>query len=246
MGAVYGILGEGDPGELGAIGARLAHRGPESAEWSPAEGVWFGVRGTASAVARQREGPAVFDGSIDNRRELTRALGRAPESAEPARDGLLAAELWQASGEEGLARIAGQFAIAAWDPQGRRVVLARDRVGYAPLYFAVDGERLIFASEYKALLAVASIPAVANRAALQAIHNTKWVLPGVTCLQGVHPVAPGTLVEVREGSAGSRRFWDIPARAAERDEAGHAARLRRASSRPCGCRRSPTSGSESR
>jgi asparagine synthase (glutamine-hydrolysing) len=225
VGAVYGILGAADRGELRAVGARLEHRGAESAEWSPAEGVWFGARGSAAAMARQREGAVVFDGAIDNRGDLARSLGRAT-SPEPARDGTLAGELWDALGDEGLARIAGQFAFALWDARNRRVVLGRDRVGYAPLYFALDGERLVFASEYKALLALPSIPAVANRSALQAIHNTKWVLPGFTCLQGVHPVAPGTLTEVREGRPATRRFWDIPVRAADRDEAGHAARLR--------------------
>ena len=226
MGAVYGILGGADRAELRAIGSRLEHRGAESAEWSPAEGVWLGVRGSAAAIARQRDGAAVFDGSIDNRGELARRLGRAAERAEPSADGVLVAEVWDALGEEGLAGMAGQFAFALWDAGNRRVLLARDRVGYAPLYFALDGERLIFASEYKALLAMSSIPARANRAALQAIHNTKWVLPGFTCLQGVHPVAPGTLMEVREGRPVSRRFWDIPVRTADRDEAGHAARLR--------------------
>ena len=226
MGAVYGILGGADRDELRSIGARLEHRGPEAAEWSPAEGVWLGVRGSAGAVARQREGAVAFDGAIDNRGELARRLGRTAERVEPAGDGVLAAELWEALGDEGLASFAGQFAFALWDGRNRRVVLARDRVGYAPLYFALDGERLLFASEYKALLAIPSVPAVANRAALQAIHNTKWVLPGFTCLQGVHPVAPGTLLEVRGGRPSSRRFWDIPVRAADRDEAGHAARLR--------------------
>ena len=226
MGALYGILGGADRGELSAIGARLEHRGARSAEWSPADGVWLGIRGAAAAVGHQRDGAVAFDGSIDNRRELARALGRSAETAEPARDGVLVGELWESLAEESLARIAGQFALALWDGAQRRVILARDRVGYAPLYFALDGDRLIFASEYKALLAIPSIPAVANRAALQAIHNTKWVLPGFTCLQDVHPVAPGTLVDVRDGRAGSRRFWDIPVRAAERNEAGHAARLR--------------------
>ena len=226
MGAVYGILGGADRAELRAIGSRLEHRGAESAEWSPAEGVWLGVRGSAAAVTRQRGGAAVFDGSIDNRGELARRLGRASERAEPPADGVLVAEVWEALGEEGLAGMAGQFAVALWDARNRRVVLARDRVGYAPLYFALDGERLIFASEYKALLAISAIPARANRAALQAIHNTKWVLPGFTCLEGVHPVAPGTLMEVSEGRPVSRRFWDIPVRTADRDEAGHAARLR--------------------
>ena len=75
MGAVYGILGGADRGELRAIGARLEHRGAESAEWSPAEGVWLGVRGSVAVVGRQRDGAVVFDGSIDNRRELGRRPG---------------------------------------------------------------------------------------------------------------------------------------------------------------------------
>ena len=226
MGAVYGILGGADGGELPAMSARLEHRGPESADWSPASGLRLGVRGSSAAVSRQRNGVIVFDGAIDNRGELARSLGHAPGSADPSGDAALAVALWEAYGDEGVGRIAGQFAFALWDARARRLVLARDRVGYAPLYFAQAGERLIFASEYKALLAVPAIPARANRAALQAIHNTKWVLPGVTCLQGIHPVAPGTAMEVREGGGASRRYWDIPVRAADRDEAGHAARLR--------------------
>ena len=110
MGAVYGILGGGERHEIRAIGARLGHRGPESAEWSPVDGVWLGVRGSATAVGRQRESALVFDGSIDNRRELGRALGRASDEGEPARDGVLAGELWDARGDEGLARRCGERA----------------------------------------------------------------------------------------------------------------------------------------
>ena len=226
MGAVYGILGGAAPGELQAMSARLEHRGVESAEWSPASGLWLGVRGSRAAVQGQLDGPLAFDGAIDNREELARRLGHRPDRTEPAGDGALAGELWAVFGEEGLAQLAGQFALALWDAPGRRLVLARDRVGYAPLYFAVAGERLVFASEYKALLTLDAIPARANRAALQTIHNTKWVRPGVTCLEGIHPVAPGTWVEVQDGRVASRRYWDIPVRAADLDDAGHAARLR--------------------
>ena len=226
MGAVYGILGGAALGELQAMSARLGHRGAESAEWSPASGLWLGVRGSGAAVQGQLDGPLVFDGAIDNREELAQRLGHRPDRTEPAGDGALAGELWAAYGEEGLAAIAGQFAIALWDAPGRRLVLARDRVGYAPLYFAVAGERLVFASEYKALLALDAVPARPNRAALQTIHNTKWVRPGVTCLEGIHPVAPGTWIEVQGDRVASRRYWDIPVRAADLDEAGHAARLR--------------------
>ncbi|MGH7579956.1 MAG: asparagine synthetase B family protein [Gemmatimonadales bacterium] len=226
MGAVYGILGGAGSGELKAMSARLEHRGAESAEWSPASELALGVRGPRALVDAQRGGTLAFDGAIDNREELAARLGYRPGGAEPAGDAALAAELWARLGEEGLARIAGQFALALWDAPGRRLILARDRVGYAPLYFAVAGERLVFASEYKALLALDIIPARPNRAALQTIHNTKWVRPGVTCLDGIHPVAPGAWIEVQSDHAASRRYWDIPVRAADLDEAGHAARLR--------------------
>ena len=226
MGAVYGILGGATQEELSAMSGRLAHRGPASAEWSPAPNLQLGVRGSPGAVSAQREGLLAFDGAIDNRDALARRLGHSGERGDPTGDGPLAAELWASLGEDGLALIAGQFALALWDPAGQRLVLARDRIGYAPLYFAMARERLLFASEYKALLALDVVPARPNRAALQTIQNTKWVRPGVTCLEGIHPVAPGAWIEVVEGRAASRRYWDIPVRAAELDEAGHASRLR--------------------
>ena len=226
MGAVYGILGGAEPGEMQAMSARLAHRGAESAEWSPVSGVSLGVRGSGPAVAAQSSGAVAFDGAIDNRSELTLALGRSGDNAEPTRDGPLAADLWGAFGEEGLARIAGQFALVLWDTQARRLVLARDRVGYAPLYIALVGERLLFASEYKALLAIAGVPARPNRAAIQTIQNTKWVRPGVTCIEGIHPVAPGSWIEVEGGRMATRRYWDIPVQSAAVNDSQHAARLR--------------------
>jgi asparagine synthase (glutamine-hydrolysing) len=226
LGAVYGILGGAGSGELQAMSARLGHRGAESAEWSPASGVWLGIRGSRAAVVGQRDGALAFDGAIDNREELARRLGHRLDRVDPTSDGALAGELWAVLGEEGLAQIAGQFALALWDAPGRRLVLARDRVGYAPLYFALAGERLVFASEYKALLALDAIPARPNRGALQTIHNTKWVRPGVTCVEGIHPVAPGAWIEVQDGRVASRRYWDIPVRVADLDDVGHAARLR--------------------
>jgi asparagine synthase (glutamine-hydrolysing) len=223
---VYGIYGPADLSELRAMSARLAHRGGESAEWSPMGELSLGARAPKTAAERQAGGPIAFDGAIDNRGELAKRLGRRHDRVEPAEDAELAMQLWRKFGAEGLALIAGQFALALWDAPGRRLVLARDRVGYAPLYFAVTGERIVFASEYKALLTVNSIPARPERTALQTIHNTKWVRPGVTCLEGIYPVAPGSWLEIQDHRLSSQRYWDIPVRAAERDDAGHASRLR--------------------
>jgi asparagine synthase (glutamine-hydrolysing) len=227
MGAVYGIVGDADPAELEAVGRRLAHRGEVTAHWSPAATIHLGMSGSPTAVETVRDGVIAFDGAIDNRAELARLLKRQPEERLSATgDALLVLELYSALGEEGFQEIAGQFAFALWDGPSRRLLLARDRIGYAPLYFTTDRGRFVFASEYKALLAIAGVPARPNRDAIQAIHSTKWVQPGATCLDGIYPVAPGTWLSVEHPRIQTARFWNIPIQVLPRDEAGHAAGLR--------------------
>jgi asparagine synthase (glutamine-hydrolysing) len=227
MGAVYGMLGEGGLGEVRAMGERLSHRGPHAQAWSIAPRVHLGVRGSSQTIVAQAEGVLVFDGAIDNRAALARRLKRPrPDDLASPDDAALLLELLCSLGPDGLAHVAGQFALAFWHAPTRRLMLARDRIGYAPLYFTLDGHRFLFASEYKALLAIASVPARPNRDALQTIQSTKWVQPGATCLEGIYPVAPGTWLEVDPERMHTARYWDIPVRVSHEDEARHAAALR--------------------
>ncbi len=228
MGAVYGILGDADRDELSAMDARLSHRGPAGAAWSPARGVYLGMRGSATAVQLLADGPIVFDGAVDNRRQIATRLGCPPASASsPAEDGPLLLELMHLSGPDGLELVAGQMAVAMWDAARRTLVLGRDRLGYAPLHFTIDrAGRFVFASEYKALLALATVAARPNRDAIQVIQSTKWVKPGATCLADIYPVAPGTWLEVDAERMHTARYWNIPVRVELHDEARHAAALR--------------------
>jgi asparagine synthase (glutamine-hydrolysing) len=135
-------------------------------------------------------------------------------------------ELFSQGGTDAFHEIAGQFALAIWDGTSRRLLLARDRIGYAPLYFTVDRGRFIFASEYKALLAIEGVPARPNRNAIQVIQSTKWVQPGATCLEGIYPVAPGTWLSVEPSRIHSARFWNIPVNVLHQDDDLHVATLR--------------------
>ncbi|HET6796465.1 MAG TPA: asparagine synthase-related protein [Gemmatimonadales bacterium] len=227
MGAVYGILGDASSAELTAMGNRLAHRGAARAEWSPAAQVHFGLRGSTGAVERAAGGPLVFDGFIDNRSYIASIGGRkvsAPLDVDA--DSELVLELCASSGTERLHDLAGQFAIAWWDGARQRLILARDRIGYAPLYFTIDRGRFVFASEYKALLALEGVPARPNRDAIQVIQATKWVQPGATCLEGIYPVAPGTWLSVEGNRLLTARFWHLPISVTREDEAHHAGALR--------------------
>ena len=225
MGALYGIMGDASSEEVRAIGDRLVHRGDRVSEWSLGPLLRLGMRTRVGGVERLAGGPIAFDGTLDNRADLVRMQAGARPIASPVDDGLILLELFQSKGTDAFDQLAGQFA-AAIAVSEERLVLARDRIGYAPLYFTLDSGRFIFASEYKALLGVASVPARPNRSAIQAIHSTKWIMPGATCLEGIHPVAPGTWLEANLGRLHTARFWNIPIHVVHQDEKRHAQELR--------------------
>ena len=123
--------------------------------------------------------------------------------------------------------MAGPFAVAWWRGRERTLLLARDRIGYGPLHFTVDrAGRFVFASEYKALLALDTVDARPNRDAIQVLQSTKWTKPGETCLAGIYPVAPGAVLEIDGGRLAMKRYWNIPVAVKHDDEERHAAELR--------------------
>jgi asparagine synthase (glutamine-hydrolysing) len=208
VGALYGILGHADPSELRLLGDRLAHRGREAAEWSPGRDLLLGIRGPRRLVDLQEHGPVAFEGAIDNRDEIARLLRRrAGDAVGPWSDAWLVFELVDALGPEALQRLAGPFAVACWHGSERRLLLARDRAGHAPLYFTAAGGRFAFASEYKALLALHGVTPAPDLDALQSLQVTGWMPAGRTGVLGVFPVAPGSYLEVRIGRLSSQRYW---------------------------------------
>jgi asparagine synthase (glutamine-hydrolysing) len=228
MAAIYGVIGDANRAELQAMAERLAHRGTFGALWSPAPGVWLGMQ-SRDLDELATDGPLLFDGALDNRwalatRRSARALRPDPE---PASDAHLLTELLESEGTDALGLLAGPFAVAWWRRRERTLVLARDRIGYGPLHFTVDrAGRFVFASEYKALLVLDTVAAEANRDAIQVLQSTKWTKPGETCLAGIHPVAPGAMLEIDAGRMTTRRYWHIPVAVRHADEERHAAELR--------------------
>jgi asparagine synthase (glutamine-hydrolysing) len=228
MAAIYGVIGDAGRTELQAMAERLAHRGAFGAHWSPAPGVWLGMQGP-DLVELAADEPLVLDGALDNRWALaTRRSVRASRAdPDPASDARLLTELLENEGPDALGLLAGSFAVAWWRRRERTLLLARDRIGYGPLHFTIDrAGRFVFASEYKALLALETVAAQPNRDAIQVLQSTKWTKPGETCLAGIYPVAPGAMLEVDAGRMTMKRYWHIPVSVRHADEERHAAELR--------------------
>ena len=156
----------------------------------------------------------VFNGEIFNYIELRVELQRLGHRFRTRSDTEVIVHAYEEYGERFVDRLNGQFAIALWDTRCERLVLARDRVGILPLFYARSGGRLLFASEIKAILAVAPQRAALDVHALAQIF-TFWATVGSrTAFEGIKSLPPGHLLIVEDGTERLERYWDwtFPAR----------------------------------
>ncbi len=152
----------------------------------------------------------VFNGEIYNHAEVRpelEAAGHRYRTRSDTETIVHACEQW---GDDGVHRLRGMFAFALWDARRRRLLLARDRLGVKPLYWATAGDRLLFGSEIKAILESGLVPAVANDAALPELLGTRYLSGTETLFKGIHRLQPGHLLVFEQGVVSIRRYWDIP------------------------------------
>ncbi len=126
--------------------------------------------------------------------------------------------LYEDEAEGCVERLRGMFAFALWDRREGRLLLARDRLGIKPLYYALTDSELLFASEIKAILAAGSVRAALDEAILPEFLATRFVSGEETFFRGVRKLLPGrTLTWSLERGFGGRRYWSLPA---PREQAG--------------------------
>src|SRR5215208_6914013 len=101
------------------------------------------------------------------------------------------------------------FAAALWSEDGQRLVLARDRSGIKPLYFARLGGELYFGSELKAILEHPQVPRRLNLEALGYYLALNYVPTPHTLIDGVEKLPPGHYLEWQGGQARIRQYWGV-------------------------------------
>jgi asparagine synthase (glutamine-hydrolysing) len=117
--------------------------------------------------------------------------------------------LYETYGIEFLEKLNGIFALAIWDARKQELLLARDHAGIKPLYYWVDGDRLYFASEIKALLQIPGIPRELNHDALSAYFTLLWVPGEETMLKGIKKVEPGEYLVWKNGRAEIKQWFHL-------------------------------------
>jgi asparagine synthase (glutamine-hydrolysing) len=107
------------------------------------------------------------------------------------------------------------FAVAIWDRRSRRLVLARDRIGKKPLYYAATADAFLFGSEIKTLLAWPELPRVPDLSTIDRYLTWGYVPTPYTAFEGIRKLAAAhyLVVEVRtDGIVESEpvRYWRLP------------------------------------
>ncbi|BCQ59335.1 hypothetical protein PBOI14_10850 [Pseudomonas sp. Boi14] len=204
--------------------AAIRHRGPDD------DGIWLddqrpvGLGHVRLAIIDPENGKQpmvtedgryilVFNGAIYNYLELRRELiskGHPIHSYSDTEVLLYAYREW---GERCLTRLQGMFALAIWDKAEQKLFCARDRLGIKPFYYSFDGQRLMFASEIKALLADESVQAQTNSEGLQDYLTFQFCLDEKTLFKGINKLEPGyCLTAWYEDSALKlklHQYWDL-------------------------------------
>jgi asparagine synthase (glutamine-hydrolysing) len=208
-----------DPARIERMTNALAHRGPDDAGMYCRENVGLGHRRLAildlSPTGHQpmsnSEGTIwiVFNGEIYNFRELKAELIDAGHHFQSSSDTEVILHGYEEWNDAIWEKLDGMFALALWDGGRRQLLLVRDAFAVKPLYYSLQNERVIFASEIKGILAAGLIERSLNYQALSNYLSYFYTPGPETILSSVHQVRPGRIMRFEQGGATERRYWQL-------------------------------------
>lgn len=223
MCGIAGILnlndcGPREPETIIRMARTMVHRGPDDEGFFQTGPIALAHRrlsiidvaaGHQPMFNEDRSIAIVFNGEIYNHLELRALLEAKGHTYRTHSDTESIVHAYEEFGEDFEQHLTGMFAFAIWDDKRRRLVLSRDRLGIKPLYYTIQGDRLLFASEIKAILAATGEHARVDLDALDAYFSLRYVPAPRTLFQGIFKVEPGSTLVVEGSSVRSRRYWDL-------------------------------------
>jgi len=201
----------------------LEHRGPDDegfhvAEYDDGTAVGLGFRRLSIIDLESGNQPIanedgslqiVLNGEIYNYRELRADLVARGHRFATNTDTEVIVHLYEDLGPRCVERLNGMFAFALWDEPDRRLLLARDRFGKKPLYYADLGGTLLFGSELKSLLEHPLCPRTLDFAALSRYLALEYVPAPHAIFEGVRKLPGGHYLLWRDGRSSLEQYWDL-------------------------------------
>lgn len=150
----------------------------------------------------------IFNGEIYNFLTLRKDLQEKGHQIRNHSDTAILPHLYEEYGISMFEKLNGQFAVAIWDKNKKRLVLARDRFGEKPLFYFHKDNIFCFASEAKAILKSGFIPAVISPVALKQVFTYWTTLSDRSIFRDIYQVPPGTYLIFEKGQADIKTYWD--------------------------------------
>jgi asparagine synthase (glutamine-hydrolysing) len=224
---VVSLVGDLDPRLADAVNdmaTSLRHRGPDGSGFYRDAAAALGHRRLAIIDRAGGHQPmsnedgtvwVVFNGEVYNHRWLKQILTARGHLFRSDSDTEAIVHAFEEFGSACVERLEGMFAFAVWDSVGRRLLLARDRIGKKPLFMTVRQGVLHFASEIKGLAASPLWDDELNTAQLETYLSLGYCVAPDSLYRHVSQLEPGSCVLVQNGELSTRRYWDVPAFDAE-------------------------------
>jgi len=207
---------------LAAMCDAMRHRGPDGEGFHIEPGIGLGMRrlavldlvtGDQPVTNEARTVHVIFNGEIYNYRELRSELAARGHRFRGTGDSEVIPRLYEEYGLAFLSRLNGMFAIALWDSELKRLLLARDRMGIKPLYYSLHDGSLWFSSEVKCILAAGGSARVIDPAGVDQLLTFEYTASPTTLFEDVKKLAPGAWLTFSGFSGGKvhqGRFWSLP------------------------------------
>jgi asparagine synthase (glutamine-hydrolysing) len=200
------------------MNAVIRHRGPDSDGFYVNGNVGLGARRLAIIDLVRGNQPIsneddtvwiVFNGEIYNYPELRSRLQARGHLFRTNSDTEAIVHLYEDHGPACVDYLRGMFAFAIWDEKRRQLLVARDRLGQKPLYYAEYDQALLFGSELKCILQYPSIPREVDVEAIHHYLTLQYVPDPWTTIKGIRKLPPAHRLIWREGRIRIDRYWDL-------------------------------------
>jgi asparagine synthase (glutamine-hydrolysing) len=208
---------------LARMTATLTHRGPDDdgyfiRDYGSRTAVGLGFRrlsiidlASGNQPIGNEDGSVklVVNGEIYNYRELRADLAARGHRFSSNADTEVVAHLYEDYGSQCVELLNGMFALAIWDEHRRELLLARDRFGKKPLYYAEVGETMLFGSEPKALLEHPLCPRRLDHVSLSRYLALEYVPTPASIFDGIAKLPAGHTLRWHDGRTTVSRYWDL-------------------------------------
>jgi len=205
-------------GILDRMVSSLRHRGPDDTGSHAVDGVAIGmsrlsiidVAGGHQPISNEDGSVTIVcNGEIYNHAEIRPRLLQAGHVFRTASDVEVILHLYEDHDTDCLRDVQGMFGVAIWDSRRRRLLLARDRLGIKPLYYAYVDGRLLFGSELKAIASAGMIDLHLDPVAMDLFFTLGYVPAPYAIYKEVRKLKPGHLLTLEDGRLTQEPYWTL-------------------------------------